>query len=73
MYSVQSAKEARKYFCFGQAKEGNVMDENNEVKTANDYDLGTFRFLRVGWWVWHVVAIGIVFYLGYLYGGSLFR
>ncbi len=41
--------------------------ENNEVKTK-DYDLGTFEFLKTGWWVWHVIAIALLFYLGYLYG-----
>ncbi|MDA8442808.1 MAG: hypothetical protein M0Z55_10595 [Peptococcaceae bacterium] len=28
-------------------------------------DMGTFGFLRSGWWVLHVVAIVAVAYLGY--------
>lgn len=48
------------------------MDNNHETQTREGYDLGTFNFLKVGWWVWHVVAIAIVFYLGYLYGGRMF-
>lgn len=49
------------------------VDEHNEVKTRGDYELGTFEFLKTGWWVWHVIAIVGIFYLGYLFGGSLFR
>ncbi len=49
------------------------MDDNNEIKTAQGYDLGTFHFLKAGWWVLHILAIGLVFYLGYLYGASVFR
>jgi hypothetical protein len=48
--------------------------ENDEVKTRNnDMELGTFEFLKTGWWVLHVIAILGVFYLGYLFGGSIFR
>ena len=45
---------------------------DNEVQTRDTYELGTFEFLKAGWWVWHVVAIGGIFYLGYLFGGSVF-
>jgi nitrate reductase NapE component len=48
--------------------------ENDEVKAGGeDYELGTFEFLKTGWWILHVVAIVGVFYLGYLFGGSLFK
>lgn len=46
--------------------------EDTEMKTENGYDLGTFNFLKTGWWVWHVIAIGAVFYIGYLFGGNVF-
>lgn len=43
--------------------------DNNEVKTrGGDYELGTFEFLKTGWWVLHVVAIIAIFYLGYWLG-----
>lgn len=47
--------------------------ENDEVKHDSNYELGSFHFLRSGWWLLHVIAIAAVFYLGYLFGGSLFR
>ncbi|MFA0766006.1 MAG: hypothetical protein BDTLLHRC_000959 [Candidatus Fervidibacter sp.] len=25
-----------------------------------------FRFLRIGWWIIHIIAIGLVFWLGRL-------
>lgn len=31
-------------------------------------ELGTWGFLRTGWWVLHVVAILVVAYLGYWFG-----
>lgn len=40
--------------------------EKNETKTEG-YDLGTFNFLKAGWWVWHVIAIVGIFYLGTFY------
>jgi len=27
-----------------------------------------FRFLRIGWWVVHIIGISLVFYLGYKFG-----
>lgn len=27
-----------------------------------------FRFLKIGWWVVHLVGISVVFYVGYLFG-----
>lgn len=39
----------------------------------NDMQLGSFNFLRSGWWILHIIAIAGVFYLGYLYGGAIFR
>lgn len=47
-------------------------NENRDIKTKDDYDLGTFSFLKVGWWVLHLIAIAIVFYLGYAYGAKIF-
>ena len=29
----------------------------------------SFRFLRLGWWIVHIIGIGVVFYLGTLFGG----
>lgn len=26
----------------------------------------SFEFLKIGWWVWHVVAIATIFYLGHV-------
>lgn len=47
------------------------MEDN--VRDEQHYELGTWGFLRLGWWVLHVVGIVAVFYLGYLYGASVFR
>lgn len=27
-----------------------------------------FRFMRIGWWIVHIVGIAAVFYLGTLFG-----
>ncbi len=50
------------------------MDEENrsDIKSAENYDLGTFEFLKAGWWILHVIAIAAVFYLGWLWGGRIF-
>lgn len=48
------------------------MAEENQLKTDEGYDLGTFHFLKAGWWIWHIIAIVGIFWLGYLYGGSIF-
>ncbi len=48
------------------------MGEDN-VERRDEYQLGTFSFLKTGWWVFHVIAIVAIFYLGYLLGGSIFR
>lgn len=45
-------------------------DQSNATKTGG-YDLGSFEFLKAGWWVWHIIAIAGIFYLGYLYGVSM--
>ncbi len=44
----------------------------SQMATQDRYDLGTFRFLKAGWWVWHLIAIVGVFYLGYILGDSIF-
>jgi hypothetical protein len=31
-----------------------------------------FRFLRIGWWVVHIIGISLVFYLGSKFGGAIF-
>ena len=56
-------------------EEGVFQVEDNhgsELKTKDAYDIGTFHFLKAGWWVWHVVAIAGIFYLGWLFGGTVF-
>lgn len=40
---------------------------------GSNIELGTFRFLGTGWWIFHIIVIVGVFYLGWLYGGALFR
>ncbi len=47
-------------------------NKNSELRSQDGYDLGTFHFLKVGWWVLHVIGIAAVFYLGFLYGGTVF-
>jgi hypothetical protein len=49
------------------------MMEGSEMKEKDGYELGTWGFLKTGWWILHVVALAVVFYLGYLYGASLYR
>lgn len=46
--------------------------DDNSMKIKESYDLGTFEFLKTGWWIWHVVVIAAVFYIGYLFGGNMF-
>ena len=46
--------------------------KDHDIKTDKGYDLGTLNFLQAGWWILHVIAIVGIFYLGYLYGGSVF-
>lgn len=33
-----------------------------------NYDLGTWGFLKAGWWVLHVIAIALFIYIGYYWG-----
>ncbi len=47
-------------------------EDHSQMATQEGYDLGTFQFLKAGWWVWHIIAIAGVFYLGYIFGGSIF-
>jgi len=28
----------------------------------------SFRFLRIGWWIVHIIGISVVFYIGYTAG-----
>ncbi len=44
--------------------------ESSELKSQDGYDIGTWHFLKTGWWVLHVVSIGVVFYIGYAVGMS---
>lgn len=46
---------------------------DDNVRGNTNMELGTFAFLRTGWWVFHIIVILAVFYLGWLYGGSMFR
>lgn len=39
---------------------------------SDRYDLKTWGFLQTGWWILHILAIVLVFYLGYLFGPELF-
>ncbi len=39
---------------------------------SNRYNLGTWGFLQAGWWILHIAAIVLIFYLGYLFGPALF-
>jgi len=47
-------------------------NDNHDLRTQDGYELGTFHFLKTGWWVLHLIAIAIVFYLGYAYGARIF-
>ncbi|HEX3010718.1 MAG TPA: hypothetical protein VHQ70_01610 [Syntrophomonadaceae bacterium] len=47
--------------------------EGSELKTKDGYDIGTWHFLKTGWWILHIIAIAGIFYLGYIYGASVFR
>jgi hypothetical protein len=46
------------------------MDE--EHRSDAPVELGTWSFLRAGWWVLHVIAIVGIFWLGSLYGHRIF-
>ncbi|MGE5390738.1 MAG: hypothetical protein ACM3PE_06695 [Deltaproteobacteria bacterium] len=48
------------------------MEDHNDIETREGYELGTWAFLRTGWWILHLVAVALVFYLGYLYGARIF-
>lgn len=48
-------------------------DFKQDTKTADEIELGSFSFLKSGWWVLHIIAIAAVFYLGWAFGGALFR
>jgi hypothetical protein len=44
--------------------------EGTELQSRDGYDIGTWHFLKTGWWILHIVAIGIVFYIGYAIGAT---
>lgn len=49
------------------------MDPNQEkdsLQTQDGYDLGTFHFLKAGWWVGHIIFIAVVFYIGWMMGAG---
>ncbi|MGE5405160.1 MAG: hypothetical protein ACM3PP_09475 [Candidatus Saccharibacteria bacterium] len=46
---------------------------DNEIRETKTIELGTFSFLQLGWWVLHIIAIVLVFYLGHLFGNVIFR
>lgn len=38
------------------------------METKSNPVRGTsFEFLGIGWWVWHIFAIAVTFYLGHLF------
>ena len=45
---------------------------DNELKTEDGFDIGTFHFFNTGWWIFRILVIDAVFYLGYLFGDSIF-
>jgi len=47
-------------------------ENRSELKSEENLDLGTFRFLKAGWWIWHIIAVAVIFYLGWLWGGRVF-
>ena len=46
--------------------------EGSELKTEDGYDIGTWHFLKTGWWILHIIAIAGVFYLGWVFGDAVF-
>ena len=40
---------------------------------VRNYDLGTWGFLKTGWWVLHVVGIALFIYIGYWWASSAAR
>lgn len=46
--------------------------EKNDLGSREGYDLGSFNFLQIGWWILHIAAIAGVFYLGSIFGVSIF-
>ena len=40
----------------------------SDVDVRDRIELGTWAFLRSGWWVLHIVAIIVVAYIGYWIG-----
>lgn len=47
------------------------MDENRDIESKEGYELGTWSFLKTGWWILHIIAVALVFYLGYLYAARI--
>ncbi|MGE5373265.1 MAG: hypothetical protein ACM3QZ_14900 [Solirubrobacterales bacterium] len=45
-----------------------LREERQEI----EYSLGTYGFLKPGWWVLHLVSAAVVFSLGYLLGRPIF-
>ena len=45
------------------------MDDRDpmELDHSDGYDLGTFHFLKAGWWITHLIGICAVFYAGFYY------
>jgi len=42
--------------------------KSSELRSNDGYDIGTWHFLKAGWWVLHVISIAVVFYIGYMLG-----
>jgi len=47
--------------------------EGSGMRSADGYNIGTWHFLKAGWWVLHIIGIAGTFYVGWLFGGSVFR
>lgn len=45
------------------------MDHTDHIN-SDDRHLGTWAFLRPGWWIVHVAAIVLIFWLGMWMGGG---
>ena len=40
---------------------------------VKEYELGTWGFLRAGWWALHVIGIVLFMYIGYYWAASMSR
>jgi hypothetical protein len=45
-------------------RKGGLRMDGSEIRSADGYDIGTWHFLKAGWWVLHIVGIAGTFYVG---------